>query len=611
MLADGCSVPSLKEASKVDKHHSERNAHRLFFKYGLALRVPISNLDVPESSGQDMVSIPYLQVTDYLRLLLNHYEEVLVGGLKIEQSVQLCRDFWNRFKSYNKDHLVYDLSEEARSKFIPIMVHGDKGRTLQKSPIFVLSFELPWGLPPELLQRCAYDNKCSAKRQFGDSRLNWTCQHRAKGFGKRSYDEMVFGDCTVGHTGNLKHEAPGNHQRHNSKGHSFLSRFLIAAVPSKVYNKNDKVLPSLLEEVASQLKHLFQEGLRHTRTGSQLKFAFIGAKGDAEWHFEAANFNRSYHRTGLVNHQMICPLCEAGAEGISFSDVSDQPAWLRTVGTTDPWESIPPLNNAPYASRCPAGLYKFDPFHVLKFGVFRDCVGSTVVRLAAMKFFDFEDGESVGIAARLERAYSLYKLWCLAEGKSPTLKNFTKANFNFEKFRHFAWVNAKGSEVTLLMMWLDFFLGSLLKSPKQEADKMLLKAMHQTIHGGLTYTGVTHGHGIWLPRSCSQIQLRGGFAFLRGYAWLAEYCTSQHVSGFRLRPKLHYFHHLLVETREQLSTGSEFSLSSVLWLCESNEDFIGRLSRVSRRVASRTAALRTTQRYLVKVRCLLDRLLPG
>ena len=258
MLADGCSVPSLKEASKVDKHHSERNAHRLFFKYGLALRVPISNLDVPESSGQDMVSIPYLQVTDYLRLLLNHYEEVLVGGLKIEQSVQLCRDFWNRFKSYNKDHLVYDLSEEARSKFIPIMVHGDKGRTLQKSPIFVLSFELPWGLPPELLQRCAYDNKCSAKRQFGDSRLNWTCQHRAKGFGKRSYDEMVFGDCTVGHTGNLKHEAPGNHQRHNSKGHSFLSRFLIAAVPSKVYNKNDKVLPSLLEEVASQLKHLFR-----------------------------------------------------------------------------------------------------------------------------------------------------------------------------------------------------------------------------------------------------------------------------------------------------------------------------------------------------------------
>ena len=610
MLNDGCMVPSLKEASKVDKSHSERNAHRLFFKYGLALRVPISYLDVPGSPGQDTISIPCLKVPDFLNLLLDSYEEVLLGGLRLEESQDLVSNFWTRFRGYKTDHVAFDLSEEARTRCVPILVHGDKGRTLQKSPVFVLSFEVPWGLPPELLQRCAYDNKCNARRQFRDSRLHWTCKQRAKFFGKRSHDEMAFGTCTLGCPGSLNHETPKSHQRHNSKGHSFLSRFLIAVVPSKVYGRNEKVLPSLLEEVARHLTHLFEEGLRHKRTGSQVKFAFIGAKGDAEWHFEAANFNRSYHRTGLVNHQMICPLCEAGAEGISFSDVSAQPAWLRTVGASDPWEALPPLNRLPYANSFRAGLYKFDAFHVLKFGVFRDCVASTIVRLAAMGYFDFDAGDSKGIAARLERAFSMYKLWCLAEGKSPSLKNFTKANFNFEKFRQFAWVNAKGSEVTLLMMWLDFFIGRILNAPKQDSHVMPLKAMSQTILGGLTYIGIMHSHGIWLPKCCGQIQLRAGFSFLRGYAWLAEHCTQNNVSGFRLRPKLHYFHHLLMETQEQISAGCEFSLSSVTFLCESNEDYIGRLSRVSRRVSSRTAGLRSVQRYLVKVRCLLDRLLP-
>ena len=473
VLHDGCMVPSLKDAAKVDKSHSERNAHRLFLRYGLALRVPISYLNVTESSGQDGLSIPYLKIPDYLRLLLNRYEEVLLGGLRVEESADLCSRFWSRFGTYNPHHVVSELSEEARSKCIPIMVHGDKGRTLQKSPIFVLSFELPWGLPPELLQQCAYDNKTIAKKQRHDGKLNWTCKQRAKFSGKRSFEEMSFAECTLGCQGTLNHQGAENHQRHNSKGHSFLSRFLIAAVPSKVYNRNEKLLPSLLSEVASQLQQLFEEGLGHERSGFQFKFAFIAAKGDAEWHFEAANLNRSYHRTGLVNHQMICPLCEAGAAGVSFSDVSDQPQWLRTVGISDPWESLPPLNRCPYASRFPAGLYKFDAFHVLKFGVFRDCVASTIVRLAAMTYFDFGHGESVGIAARLERAYSMYRMWCLAEGKCPTLKSFTKSNFNFEKFRQFAWVNAKGSEVTLLMMWLDFFLRTLLREPLKQSRRLI------------------------------------------------------------------------------------------------------------------------------------------
>ena len=607
---DGCTDKSLQEAARVDRPHAERNVHRLFNRYGLALRVPISHLEVPGTATEEALSIPFLRIPDYLRLLLAKYEQVLLGGLPVgPESEQLCTTFWQRFRCYQPDHEIFTKrTEEERRKCVPIMLHGDKGRTLQKSPIFVMSLETPWGLPPHLLQRCSFDNKCSERKQFRDGRLSFTCEQQARESRKRGHEDMS--KCTMGAPRErLDHESDptGCHQRHSSKGHSYLSRFLIAAVTSKTYKKNERALPSLLKEVAAELRDLFENGLE--TSSSKLFFVFIAVKGDAEFHWDAAQFNRSYYNTGVVNDLPMCPLCLAGAPDYSFTDVADQPNWATTLGKSDPWDFLPPLNEAPYACGFPASLYKFDPFHVLKFGVFRDCVGSCIVRLASLRYFDYDDGDSKGIQARLTRAFSLYKMWCLASAKNPTLKSFSKANFNYEKKRSFAWVNGKGSEITLLMMFLDFFLQQALAKPlKQDGDKLLLNVMLQTIRGGLNYVGIMHAHGLWLPRCCGETQINAGFAFLRGYAWLADYCTQRGLSGFRLRPKLHYFHHLLYESQEQLKSGSGFLLSSVMWLCESNEDFIGRLSRVSRRVSARTAGLRTTQRYLVKVRALLERL---
>ncbi|CAE7246994.1 unnamed protein product [Symbiodinium microadriaticum] len=363
---------------------------------------------------------------------------------------------------------------------------------------------------------------------------------------------------------------PKSHQRHNNKGHSFLSRFLICAVPSKTYKKNSNVLPSLLKQVSQELKVLFESGLTHSKTGIRYRFVLIGAKGDAEWHFEAGNFNRSYHRTGPVNALKICPLCDAGAEGIPYSDVSSAPEWLRTVGSSEPWLETPPLNEAPFSVR--ANLYKFDPFHVLKFGIFRDAVASTIIRLAFMGFFDFTAGESRGVPERLLRAFSLYKLWCLAEKKNPSLKTFSRANMNFDKNYFFAWINCKGSEVVLLMQWLAFLLPSL--EPRQESEVVVLKAMSQMIEGGLCYIGVMHSHGLWLPRCCARVQLEGGFSFVRGYAWMAQYCTNAALPGYRLRPKLHYMMHILMDAQSQYSQGAEFILSSSIHLCEMDEDYI-------------------------------------
>ena len=148
VVADGSATKNIREATKVDKSHSERNAHRLFNRYGLALRVPISFLDVPSSSAEDSITIPYLKITDFLKHLLNNFEEVLFGGLKADSDAarDLCSTFWSRYQKHHPEHVIYsEVDAKDRSVCVPVLVHGDKGRTLQKSPIFVMNFELVWG----------------------------------------------------------------------------------------------------------------------------------------------------------------------------------------------------------------------------------------------------------------------------------------------------------------------------------------------------------------------------------------------------------------------------------------------------------------------------------
>ena len=617
ILRDGCTLPSMQEGARVDRSHGERNAHRLFNRYGLSLKVPISTLEVPKSEDNEPLSIPYLGVRDYVDTLINkkNYEQVLLGGLKVgPQAEALNANFWARYKFTNPDHVVFQVPEHERKHYIPVLIHGDKGRTLQKSPIFVASWETPYGLDAELLKKCSYDCRSYLRKQFADGKLKWSCGERVQKSGmKRKYAAMH--ECTMQSSpgcpggSRLKHELPDSHQRHNSKGHSYVSRWLIAAIPSKVYNCNADALQSLLRKVASELTSLFKDGILHEASGTRFHFAYIGVKGDAEFHWEAGEFNRSYHNTGTKKELMICPQCEAGAPGLSFTDCSDSPAWAATIGASEPWDAPPPLNCIPYASKNPAFAYLFDPFHVLKYGVFRDCIASIVVRLCAMAYFDYEPSDLRGIEARLERAYAMYRLWALAEGKNPTLKKFTKKNFNFEKYNKFAWVNCKGSESTMLLQWLQSQTSIILTRPKEAGDVITIRAMNQTVEAAL-FTGVMHSHGLWLPRACSQLLVDSGLSFLRGYNFLAQDCIDRSVTGFRLRPKLHYMGHIILDQQMQLGRGAEYTLSPAIALCEQNEDFIGRLSRVSRRVAARTCSLRTVQRYLVKVRVLLEKILP-
>ena len=105
---------------------------------------------------------------------------------------------------------------------------------------------------------------------------------------------------------------------------------------------------------------------------------------------------------------------------------------------------------------------KRDMFHTIKHGVGREACASILLMLAYRTYFD-HDGDSRNLPDRLSRAFQLFKLWCLSEHKVASLKNFTRANLHFTKAGSFPFLGGKGADVTLVLMFLDFFTNCPIK----------------------------------------------------------------------------------------------------------------------------------------------------
>ena len=569
-----------------------------------------SCLHMEALEGELPVEVPHLKVTDFMGSLLSKHPRVVFGGFsRGVDSESLCETFWQRYQLHHPEHCIYNtVAAEERRYVLPICLHGDKGRGHGKSPVFVFSWESVFALPERLRLAGSKSDKAklrrtSQKRVHG-GRLAWTCAARARDCMCAAEPVPHEGSCSMKRR-KLDNGKLYEALQHNSRGNTILTRFLISAVPSKVFKANPEVIESLLDEIASDLKVLFERGL--TVQGRVYRAAVVGIKGDYEFLVEAGRFDRHYGRVGTVREQGMCPECHAGDPGISFEDFSDNPTWAATKYLTDPWLVAPALLKIPFATVKRAQMFRRDVFHTLKYGFCRDLSASLLVLLGSLTYFDHTPRDSRSIDSRLERAYSMFALWCAADGRSTTLKKFSKANIHRKTENTFPWLGGKGSDTVLCMMFLLFMVRTFQQNVRDASHTPLLRAMEETLRGGLDFIGVMHSHDLFLPRACAGFMMRAGYKLLRGYSFLADFSIQQRLALFSLRPKCHYFHHMLHELGEQISSGHPWILSPSVFNCEANEDFIGRISRLSRKVSPKICSQRVIDRYLVGIKLALNR----
>ena len=98
------------------------------------------------------------------------------------------------------------------------------------------------------------------------------------------------------------------------------------------------------------------------------------------------------------------------------------------------------------------------------------------------------------------------------------------------------------------------------------------------------------------PEACATI-VHAGLAFLKCYARLATLAWELGRPLWKYTPRVHYFHHMVLQL-DTAQRGNNAALNPLTFSCSAAEDFVGRVSLLSRRVSARTIDVRVIQRWL-------------
>ena len=200
-------------------------------------------------------------------------------------------------------------------------------------------------------------------------------------------------------------------------------------------------------------------------------------------------------------------------------------------------------------------------------------------------------------------------MWCLANSKTPHLRNFTLDFLHYKDAKSFPFTNTKGSDTMLLLEWLQVELALALRRLQGHQLANLLCVGRETCRASCSVFRHVYNHGLWLPRKCMASLRDELLRVVRGYSSLACQCHDAAFPAFRYKSTIHSLHHFATDLCVWLQMGARCCPNPLLFDCSQPEDFIGRIARVARATHGKTVAQRSLQRHLVKAKGLMKRTL--
>lgn len=457
---------------------------------------------------------------------------------------------------------------------VPTFLHLDEGTSLRKSAIMIYSFEAVFG------------------------------QQTAQVF-----EELLASSHDKSPNGVMKLMTKA--QCHNARGSTYQSRFLFTAIPKRWYKgKLERVYHTMLDVMSRECAGLFTDGVQvHGRV---FYMVCLGLKADQPAQVKAAKLTRSFMNLG--EDIPCCYECLAGRRQYPFEEISRRPAWLQTLHAEVPWKhnDQSPLLQIPHLPFQSATFFRRDPFHIWKQTLGGHWIASAVVLLMDLKYYNLA-GQGNSVQTLFERASFDFDFWVRFEWRQrvrPNMKKFTKELFHFARSTSYPYGRFKGQDMMLLCRWIHHILlngvifeGQLLRSGKplrEEATEEWHQRAFELLRFGcdhaLTFFHIMHKQGIWLEPTVANRMAEAAYQFCKCYGEVALLCHQKALCRFHLVPSLHYFLHFYFDLH-----GKSFpAVSPALSNNEANEDFVGRVSRLSRCVHAATTTLRVIQRYLIK-----------
>eukprot|EP00438_Fugacium_kawagutii_P035612 Skav231842 [mRNA] locus=scaffold2215:283811:285574:+ [translate_table: standard] len=537
-------------------HNIVRDTYRRINHWGIGWKVPLDVVNF-ECGDHDVVPVHYLHPRKLLQYLAENKADVIHGG-----NPDAIPSFWSAYEKYHPSHEAF-ISQTDFSRLIPVNLHGDEGRGKRRSQTTVVSFECLLGMAgkPVNCRTC----KPSSLPEY----------HGAGWNGNPVCEKLV----------------------RNMKGHSFLQHFPLFVIPG-TWAKTYKVLTlRMLERVARDFHDLFHNGFQ-TTDGARWHVAVVGKKGDLKWFAKICRLTRGYENKSRKTDIPHCHCCLAGSPGLPAEDLGPNPCWLQTIYAERPWRENdqPSLDLVPFDVDKPEFLYKHDPFHTLRLGIYRHFCGSIVFMLLRLDFFG-----PGNVPTKLEVAHGYFRLWQAATGKHAALRSFTTHLLSYKTAKSYPWFNVKGSDCGLLLLWLRTMLTGLLQQDEGlQQNRQALEIALATCEVAIDFYDMMVKHNLFLNRNCASSMVEKGQSFLNGYCFLANFALTNEWCLFAIVPKAHFMRHMIQELEAQLASQSQLLLNPLCWDCSQNEDFIGRICRMGRKIDARVMGHRLLENYLIK-----------
>lgn len=579
--------------NELAKKNASRDAHAFVGRWGMSWKVPLSYLDYVENGVP--TKIAYIRPKDFLVYLAEKTPELLLGGCTdISVGMSHLHSFWKHYHKIHPTHVVFGDGRPERmwKNTFCLALHGDEGRGLKKGNTCVVMMETCLGV----------DTISNMQTNKGSHHCD-TCED------DEPTAKRLRGSIAVG-SGSSSKIDPAVFQATNLKQHSFLTKYVLSVLPNNQYKDSD-VLDRIFQVIVQDFHSLLTDGF--VAGGRRWFAACVGMKGDLKWFQKIGNFTRAFGSQISINKPM-CHQCLAGTADRPFEDSNHYPSWLSSEFVERPYEVQAIILHVPFEmensndSVPHERFFRRDIFHNTKTGVFRSFVASSVMLILRLRYFH-EVGAANDRETLLQRAYQHFNLFCRATQRTASLRSFSASFFNAMRWTVYPWVNSKGSDTSHLMAWVSTLAVSCQNDLKSPEHLQLLDLMHSTAEAGRAFQRITYSHGIWLRKKCAHVLYQSLHRFLKGYNALAFLSLHKfQYTGYGMTAKYHLLAHEKYDLLKRLDDPTTtFCQNPQLFGCEMNEDVIGKLSRLSRRVSTRNTSERSLQLYLIKSKCVYRR----
>lgn len=378
---------------------------------------------------------------------------------------------------------------------------------------------------------------------------------------------------------------PLHGKKTNMQGNSLCTRLLYAVLPAPFTKKSFHKLLSLLTD---DLNSLWKDGMTVTWKGESHHFHFIvtGTKGD--WPFLRSAYNLS---CGFNCSDKCHRCCEP--EWWNLKKMKEFPASTTNPspfysGDPSPLRSLPLGDASRYIRVDPAHTFAID-------GVGKDFLASSIVIMVRAGHF----GRGA-IPLRFQNAYANFLAYCSAHGKGTSIADFGHRSFKLpaNSLNQFPRGLGRGHDAGVLGAWLAEEVLQLCPASAEPQYREILEVIKVTCVANDRYWRSIYSHGMWIPRREAVQIVTDGWTFTDGYSTLAALSSRQRIYAFQVRPKLHMMGHITLDMDHQLKSGVDFVMSPTAHMTWADEDFIGKICRISRRTSPMTCAWRTIDRAL-------------